>query len=59
MIVTRRNNKLIIEIQLNLKPVASKSNKSEIVASSRGFSPTSVKHKGKQVSVSVNAIIPK
>jgi hypothetical protein len=51
------NGKLILE--LDIKPQVSKSGKTILVAGSAGFQQTTALHDGKQISVSVNATIPR
>lgn len=52
-----KNGKLILELDLN--PQVSKSGKTILVAGSGGFQQTAAVHDGKQISVSVNATIPR
>jgi hypothetical protein len=52
-------NKLVIELPLNLVPVASVTGKTLVVASSHGNKVTEAQVQGKNVVVGVNAYIPK
>jgi hypothetical protein len=56
MSVSIKNGKLVIELPLQ-KPTASKTGKSQIVATTKGFADTSAQVAGKPVRVAVNAII--
>ena len=53
-----KDNKLIIEIELEKSPRPSKSGKTKVVASTGGFKVSDAKVDGQMVSVSVNATIP-
>jgi hypothetical protein len=51
-------NKLIVEVDLNPVPQASKTGKTLVVASSHGNKPTQAKVNGKSVVIGLNAYIP-
>jgi len=51
------NGKLVITLDIN-SPEISKSGKSIMVAGTGGFKKTGVQIDGKEVSISVNAILP-
>lgn len=59
MQVELKNNKLIITIDVNVKPIPSASGKTLVVASSHGNQRTAVMIDGKPVIVGVNAYIRK
>jgi hypothetical protein len=56
VIVKREKNKLKIELPLE-PAVASKSGKSDVVASSHGVVVTEAKYKGKPIALTVNAFV--
>lgn len=56
MSVSIKNGKLVIELPIQ-EPTPSKSGKSQIVASTGGFTSTTATVKGKPVRIAVNAII--
>ena len=58
MRVKVENGVLIMELPLQ-SPRPSKSGKALIVASTAGFQKSGVELQGKEISVSVNAIVPK
>jgi hypothetical protein len=51
------NGKLVLE--LDIQPTISKSGKTLLVAGTKGFTQTTAVHDGKQISVSVNATVPR
>lgn len=54
-----KNGVLCLEIPLT-GPTESKSGKTMVIATTSGFQqPASLKYEGKQVSISLNAVIPK
>ena len=59
MQIELKNNKLIITIDINPKPVPSASGKTLVVASSHGNQQTTVMVDGKPLVVGVNAYIRK
>ena len=52
-----KDGKLVLTLEIN--PTPSKSGKSIVVASTRGNVQTSVQHEGKNVTIGVNAYVPK
>lgn len=56
LIVKREKNKLTIELPLE-PPTASKSGKSDVIASTHGVVTTQVRYKGKPVAIVVNAFV--
>ena len=59
MQVELKNNKLVITIDVNAKPIPSASGKTLVVASSHGNQQTTVTIDGKPLIVGVNAYIRK
>jgi hypothetical protein len=51
-------NKLIVEIDLNPEPAASKTGKTLVIATSHGNKTTEAKLNGKNVIVGLNAYVP-
>lgn len=58
MNVSKQGNMLVVEIPLE-QPRPSKSGKALIVAGTGGFQKTGVEVAGKEVSISINAIVKK
>ena len=59
MKVEIKNNKLLIEMDINTNPSPSKSGKTLIVATSSGIQTTNATIKNKPVKIGVNAFIAK
>ena len=57
MKATIKDGKLLLELDIN--PTESKSGKSIVVASTRGNVQTACQHKGQNVTIGVNAYVPK
>ena len=57
MTASIKNNKLVIEIELNETPTPSATGKTLVVASTHGNTPTTAQVNGKTVIVGLNAYI--
>ncbi len=57
MNVKINGNKLLVELDINETPEPSRTGKTLILASTGGFTPSGVRHQGKDVKINVTAIV--